>query len=140
MSARDELARHAEAFDLDAVYAFGSRAKEAHEFVVRGAPFGGDRGSDVDIGVLPAVGTRLDARQRVDLVIRLEQLFGGATVDLVVLPEAAPLLARDVVSGELLTTRNPDREAEYQLHALRRAADLAHFERERQAIILRGGR
>jgi hypothetical protein len=32
------------------------------------------------------------------------------------------------------------REGEYQLYALRRAADLAIFEREHRAIVMAGGR
>jgi predicted nucleotidyltransferase len=139
MEVLDRLTAVARRFRLDAVYAFGSRAREVHAFAVRAAPLA-DSQSDVDIGVLPEVGHRLDARARVDLLIELEGLVGSARVDLVVLPDAPPFLAADVVSGELLVAADRTREAEYQLYALRRAADLAPFERQRRAIVLAGGR
>ncbi len=139
MEAGDSLASIAARFDLDAVYAFGSRARDVYGFVAEGLPLA-DSPSDIDVGVLPLAGRRLDARQRVDLAIEFERLFGESRVDLVVLPEAPAFLAADIVSGELLFVGDPTREAEYQLFALSRAADLAPFERERRAIILAGGR
>jgi len=57
-----------------------------------------------------------------------------------VLPEAPAFLAADVVSGELLFVSDRQREADFQLHVLRCAADLAPFERQRRALILAGGR
>jgi len=139
MDPRSRLASIARHFALDALYVFGSRQREARALVSDGTPFT-TGGSDVDVGVLPAVDCRLDARQRVDLVAALEGLFAGTIVDLVVLPEAPAFLAADVVSGELLFVGDRRREADFQLHVLRRAADLAPFERERRAIILAGGR
>jgi len=139
MDAGERLAAIARHFHLDAVYVFGSRAGEVSASVARRAPLTAGR-SDIDIGVLPEPRQHLDARQRVDLVLELEDLFEGARVDLVVLPEAPAMLAADIVSGELLVAENRLREAEYQLYALRRAADLAPFERERRAIVLGGGR
>jgi predicted nucleotidyltransferase len=139
MDAGERLAAIARRFHLDAVYVFGSRAGEVSASVARGAPLTVSR-SDVDIGVLPEPGQHLDARRRVDLVVEFEGLFDGARVDLVVLPEAPAMLAADIVSGELLVAGDHAREAEYQLYALRRAADLAPFERERRAIVLEGGR
>ena len=107
--------------------------------MARGAPLTVSR-SDVDIGVLPEPGQHLDARRRVDLAVEFEGLFDGARVDLVVPPEAPAMLAAGIVSGELLVAGDHAREAEYQLYALRRGADLAPFERERRAIVLEGGR
>ena len=54
------------------------------------------------------------------------------------LPQAGPYLALAVVSGELLCCGDPIREAEYQLFVMRRAGDLAFFERERRYQILSG--
>ncbi len=51
-------------------------------------------------------------------------------VDLVVLPEANPFLAAEVVRGELLFARDQIEESELQLYYLRRAGDLAPFFRE----------
>ena len=139
MDAGERLVAIAGRFHLDAVYVFGSRAREIHASVNTGAPLTDSR-SDIDIGVLPEPRHHLDARHRVDLVLELEDLFAGGRVDLVVLPEAPPMLAADIVAGELLVATNRLREAEYQLYVLRRAADLAPFERERRAIVLGGGR
>ncbi len=139
MDAGARLADLARLFHLDAIYAFGSRAREVLAFA-RGHATLAASASDIDIGVLPEPNQHLDARQRVDLVLELETLLGGGRVDLVVLPEAPAMLAADIVSGELLVARDRFREAEFQLYALRRAADLAPFERQRRAIVLEGGR
>jgi hypothetical protein len=68
----------------------------------------------------------------------LEELFDVGRVDLVILPEAKPYLALDVVRGELLCVTDVDAEAAYQLYVLRRAADLAPLERERRRMVLAG--
>lgn len=88
--------------------------------------------------MLPAWGRRLTARERVRLAIALEDALDVRRVDLVILPEASPYLALDVVRGELLYTADPDAEAEYQLYVLRRAGDLAPYQHERWRIILAG--
>lgn len=133
-----DLAHLARRFGVSAVYAFGSRAEElaAHP---RRAPQPASR-SDADIGVQLLSGRRLSARDRVRLVAELEDLFGVARVDLVVLPEAEPFLALDVIRGELLYCLDPDAQAEEELYILRRAGDLAPYERERRQLILGGGR
>lgn len=131
-----QLAELAEEYRLVAIYAFGSRAPEIAARVA-GAPLPERRQplSDVDIGVLPAFGHHLDVRDRVRIAIVLEDLFDVERVDLVVLPEVSAFLALDVVTGELLYTTDPDTQAEYRLYVLRRAADLAPFERERRRLL-----
>ena len=57
-------------------------------------------------------------------------------MDLVILPEADPFLAANVVRGERLYAENEYRADEYDLYVLRRAGDLAPLERERMALIL----
>jgi predicted nucleotidyltransferase len=136
----ERLHRIADGYRLDAIYAFGSRADEARRAVSGAGGLADATGSDLDLGVLPEPATRLDAAQRADLTMALEELFRPARVDLVVVTEASPFLALDVVTGELLFVHDPDREAEYQLYVLRRAGDLAPFERERRALVLEGGR
>lgn len=135
---RPALCDLAHRYGLVAIYSFGSRAGEvaarvAGEAVEVNHPF-----SDVDIGVLPAPGRRLTAAERADLTVALEDLLEVGRVDLVILPEAPPYLALDIVRGELLCTTDPVAEAEYQLYVLRRAADLAPFERQRRRMILAG--
>ena len=70
----------------------------------------------------------------------LEDLFDVGRVDLVVLPEADPFLAVNVIRGERLFADNAYLADEYDLYVLRRAADLLPLERERQRLILEGGR
>jgi predicted nucleotidyltransferase len=137
---RASLDRIATDYRLDAIYAFGSRAAEARGMVAAETGlFAGSR-SDLDVGILPEMDVHFDAIRRAGLVSALEDVFAPARVDLVILPEASPYLALDIVTGELLLARNTDREAEYQLFVLRRAGDLAPFERERRALVLAGGR
>ena len=82
----------------------------------------------------------LDIRRKVELAIALEDLFGVNRVDLVVLPEADPFLAVNVIRGERLFADDSTLADEYDLYVLRRAADLLPFERERQRRILEGSR
>jgi len=93
--------------------------------------------SDLDLAALPVIGRRWDAADRVALEDALEHVFDARRVDFVVLPEAPALVALAAVSGELLYVRDRHREAEYQLYVLRRAGDLAPFERERRDHLLR---
>ncbi len=137
-SLSDGLADLARQYGLIAIYSFGSRAEEVAARIAGQAVASAYPASDVDIGVLPAPGRRLTAAERADLTVALEDLLDVARVDLVILPEAPPFLALDIVQGELLYTTDPIAEAEYQLYVLRRAADLAPFERERRRMILAG--
>jgi predicted nucleotidyltransferase len=111
------IAKLADRYGLDAVYLFGSRA-------------------DVDVGVLPQRGHRLSVRDKVRLAAALEDLWDVPRVDLVVLPEASPFLALDVIAGPCIYARDTDALAEYELYVLRRAGDLAPFERARRRHIL----
>lgn len=130
------LAALAEEFGLADVYVFGSRAAD----FVQDADARADRPPaiepDLDIGVRPVRGQQLSARRRAELVVALEDLFDVPRVDLVVVPEAPPFLALAVISGELIYCRDSTDQAEYELYVLRRAGDLAPFERERRAHIL----
>jgi len=114
-------------YDLVAMYVFGSRADEIAARVRGAQAEPSHPSSDVDVGVQPARGRRLDAQERVRLMQALEELFEARRVDLVILPEANAFLAADVVQGELLATTDPDAESEAQLYYLRRAADLLPF-------------
>ncbi|WP_448381771.1 nucleotidyltransferase domain-containing protein [Desulfosoma sp.] len=135
------LARTAAAFRLVDIYVFGSRAKEiAHRLSAEAAskpPFVPE--SDVDIAVRPRFGVALNPRERVDVTIALEDLLEVSRVDLVVLPEADPFLALDVIRGELLYTADPDDQARYELFVLRRAGDLMPWKKERMRMILEEG-
>lgn len=134
-AALDALCRR---FGLHILYAFGSRGREAYEWLGRdggGLPPGP---SDLDIGVKPAA--PLDTRRKVELAVALEDLFDVNRVDLVVLPEADPFLAANVIRGERLYAEDSYLADEYDLYVLRQAGDLIPLERERQGLILEGGR
>ncbi len=132
-AALDALSR---AFGLHILYAFGSRGRQALAWLDAdggGLPPGP---SDLDIGVKPA--QPLTVRQKVELAIALEDLFDVNRVDLVVLPEADPFLAVNVIRGERLFADDAYLADEYDLYILRRAADLLPLERERQRLLLQG--
>jgi uncharacterized protein len=138
MSVATELAAVCDRYGVDALYAFGSRAAEVAAFVRGRGARNPASGADADLGVLPRRNRLRDVRDRVRLAIELEDLLDVPRVDLVVLPEVEPYLALDAVSGELLFRADPIREAEYELYVLRRAGDLAFFERERRRALLAG--
>lgn len=127
-------------YGISALYAFGSRAREVSRRLRGEAVPSGYRESDVDLGVQPEAGRRLTAQDRVRLAIELEDLLEVKRVDLVILPEADPFLALDVICGELLYCADPDLQAEAELYVLRRAADLAPYARERWQQVLAGSR
>jgi predicted nucleotidyltransferase len=135
----NELQSLADRYHLSAVYAFGSRAKETAKRLKGFSASADAPSSDLDIGVQPELGRSLAAEERVELALALEKLFAVPRVDLVVLPEAGPFLALEVVKGELLDCRDYDRQAEDELYILRRAGDLARFEKERRRLILEEG-
>jgi len=118
------------------LYAFGSRAREVRDWAEGKLKALTKSSSDVDIGVKPAPGRRLSVREKVRLATALEDLLNVGRVDLVVLPEADPFLAANVVRGERLYAKNEREADEYELYVLRRAGDLAPLERERMKLIL----
>ncbi len=131
---RQQISDIARRFGLASVYAFGSRARE---LATQGrAAQAQDASSDVDIGITPTPGRAVSAADRTRLATELEDLLGVARVDVVVLSEAPPFLALEVVKGELLYCADPDTQAEEELYVLRRAGDLAPYERERRRAIL----
>jgi predicted nucleotidyltransferase len=127
-------------YGVEIVYAFGSRAREALAHVERDAGFAPGGQSDLDLAVLPQAGQSWSLDDKVLMTAAFEDVFPAPRVDLVVLPDAPPFLALAAVSGELLFARDSVREANYQLFVLRRAGDLAPFERERRARLLAGER
>lgn len=95
MSESEKLRKIAERFQVADFYVFGSRAKEiAARFQQSVEP---ERAltsvqagtvSDVDIGAMLRRGVKLTAKDRVCLMIELEDILAVNRVDLVVLPEA----------------------------------------------------
>ncbi len=132
------LSQICEAFQVDILYVFGSRAAEVRAWTEGKLPALAPGPADVDVGVRPIPGVRLSIDEKVRLAIALEDLWGVGRVDLVVLPEADPFLAANVIRGERLYARDEDGADEYDLYILRRAGDLAPLEQERLALILEG--
>ena len=135
-AAIDEACRRSGVANL---YVFGSRAAEVAARLRGEAAAQGRSGSDVDVGVTPLPGRLKAAKERVQLAMALEDLFEVPRVDLVILPEADPFLAVEVIRGELLYCVDATSQAEEELYILRRAGDLAPLKRERLALILANG-
>jgi len=131
-----QVAAIAARFGVDVLYAFGSRAREALAHVNGRGTFAAGGTSDLDLAALPEEGRLWSLDERVLMTAAFEDMFAAPRVDLMVLSEAPAFLALAAVSGELLFARNAVREANYQLYILRRAGDLAPFERERRAHLL----
>lgn len=143
MSENEKLKKIAERFQVADFYVFGSRAKEiAARFQQDAEPdkasisVQSGSGSDVDIGVMPRRGAKLTAKDRVCLMVELEDLLAVNRVDLIVLPEAEPFLALEVIRGELLYAEDLDRQVRDELYILRRAGDLLPFKRQRMQLIM----
>ena len=105
-----------------ALYLFGSRSRgeEAEQ-------------SDVDLGVL------FRQRQTLEDVLLLEDLIErrlGVPVDLVDAARANAFLALDIIRGERVYCADEGRCDEFDLYVMRRAGDLAPFERERRRLLL----
>ena len=119
-----------------ALYAFGSRSAEARERLAGSTSSSLSGPADVDIGARPRHGVRWDVESKVRLAQALEDLFCCRRVDLVVLPEADPFLAVEIIRGERVFVDDEHEADEYDLYVLRRAGDLVPLERERVALVL----
>lgn len=137
-SRASDIAAIAARFDLADIYVFGSRADEVSGSTARAIIRASE--SDIDIAVRSRDFRALAPEVRVDLTLAVERALGVGCVDLVVLSEASPLLALAAIRGNLLYCADVVDQAEYELFVLRRAGDLAPLERERQEIVLQGGR
>src|SRR5512139_3701024 len=100
-------------YDLQIIYAFGSRAKDVLNMIEGRMVTLPCTSSDLDIGVKP--GRPLTVEEKVEIAIFFEDLFNVHRVDVVVLPEAPVFLALEIVCGELLYAQDAVHEAEYQL-------------------------
>jgi predicted nucleotidyltransferase len=130
------LTRIAMQYQLSAIFAFGSRRADAAA-IINGTRCPGEYcSSDIDVGVLPLEGVKMGPREKVKLTMDLEDLFWVKKVDLVVLPEADPFLAANVIRGERIYCKDEYAADEYGLYILRRAGDLIPLEEERIRLIM----
>lgn len=119
-----EAAREVAAGDprIVGLYLFGSQATgETHER------------SDVDLGALFA--DEVTLREVILLEARFEERL-GRSVDLIDLGKSNAYLALAAVRGERIFDRDTTRCDHFDLYVLRRAADLAPYERVRRRMLL----
>jgi len=134
---KEKLYQVADRFSLDIIYAFGSRAAEAAEYIKNeGSKIYPPAFSDVDIGVQPSAKKKFSIKDKVDLTLVLEEFFSVGRVDLIIILEADPFLAANIIRGERIYCRDEYEADEYDLYILRRAGDLIPLERERIALIM----
>lgn len=134
---RREIEQLCNDYDVQTLYVFGSRAGEIQKLVAGSAVSATASQNDVDIAVLSASPFSLD--QKVRFALALEEILAAPRVDLVMLTEADPFLAANAIRGNRLYARDAYQADEFELFVLRRAGDLAPFERERMSLILQEG-
>jgi len=110
------------------LYLFGSRGLEFYSYLHDAGPPHPPGESDLDVGVLPA--SPLSVQQKVEMALQLEDLFSVGRIDMVVLTEADPFLAANIIRGERAYAQSKYEADEYDLYVLRRAGDLAFYERQ----------
>ncbi|MCU0846146.1 MAG: hypothetical protein MUC76_14635 [Spirochaetes bacterium] len=128
----DTLAKR---FGFVALYGFGSRALEAKRCVEEGLPLDRANPADLDLGVQYRRDLRPSIEDTIRLTLALEEA-AGTRVDLVDAGAADHNLSLAIIRGELLYRNDPGEQAEFELYVLRRAGDLAPFERERRRMLL----
>jgi len=131
---KEQIREIASRYNLQIIYAFGSRAKEAFDLSEGKIERFSSTPSDLDIGVKPE--RPLTVEEKVKIAILFEDLFDVFRVDLIVVPEVPIFLALEIVTGEILYMEDPTYEAEYQLYIMRQAADLLPYERMKQEMIM----
>ncbi|KAA3662550.1 MAG: nucleotidyltransferase domain-containing protein [Chloroflexi bacterium] len=134
MNRKEALAKICKQYFIQTLYVFGSRSKSIQAWILEGLPLSANNSSDVDVGIKP--NKTLSIRDKVMLAQQLEDFFGVSHVDVVLLTEADPFLAANIIRGERLYTEDTYLADEYDLYILRRAADLIPLELERQQLIL----
>ncbi len=124
-------------YQVDILYAFGSRAKEALALLRGDIEMLPDGPSDLDIGAKPNRSATWGVWDKVGLAQDLEDLFHIHRVDLVSLADANPYLAAEIIAGERLFADDSYLADEYDLYIWRRVADHEFLEKERLRHVLR---
>jgi len=128
----EQLASICDEYGVLELYSFGSRGDEVRRFTRGELPSLAVSTSDIDMGARFRRDAYPSPRERVGLAFALEDFLGAGNVDLVLLEDASPFLALEIIRGELLYTGDPDDQARYELFVLARAGDLMYYERERR--------
>jgi predicted nucleotidyltransferase len=114
-------------FGLQAVYLFGSRARDGIK-VLSGYSVPSS-GSDLDVGVFGVSGS-VEPGRLGELQAKLTDLFSPLRVDLVPLDRVDPLFQYRAISGERIAAVDSRAADEKELEVMRRAADLLPFQRQ----------
>jgi predicted nucleotidyltransferase len=122
-------------YSIDTIYAFGSRCKELKIFAAGAGHIDLSKEADFDVAVKITPQKSLSVRQKSQLTIDLEELFQLTRLDLIVINEADPFLAANIIRGETIFCRDEYMADQYELYVLRRAGDLIPLERERLQLI-----
>ena len=117
-----------------ALYAYGSRAAQALHWLHRGGAFTAGS-NDLDLAVSGGIDRDYSLAQKVALASAFSDLFEFEAIDLADMNEVDPFVAANIVRGERLYCSDRMYADELDLYVLRRAGDLAPYERERLARI-----
>jgi hypothetical protein len=131
---KKEIEKAALQYNLQLIYAFGSKGKEALLMIEEKITSLSPPTSDLDIGIKPK--GPLTVEEKVEIAIFFEELFDVQRVDVVVLPEAPISLALEIVTGEILYTQDVTYEAEYQLFIMKMAAELSPYEKMKKRMVM----
>lgn len=118
---RERLERACRAFEVTAVYLFGSRADDRLR-ILAGDPVEA-AGSDLDVAVLPA-GCHALVDRLANLQVALDAVFTPPGVDLVLLDRIDALFQFRVIDGHRVFAADPARVDRYELLVMRRGAEL----------------
>jgi predicted nucleotidyltransferase len=133
---RETLEEICRKFGIVTLYSFGSQAQMVKEWLEDRREDIPKGPSDVDMGVRGIPGNEWLVLKKVQLAGALEDYFDCVRIELVILKEADPFLAAEIIRGERLFALDEREADEYELYILRRAGDLAPLERERMALVL----
>jgi predicted nucleotidyltransferase len=135
MSTRFQQIEHiCKNYQIRAFYVFGSRGVDLSEAIQDDSIQLAKSPSDLDFGILTR--SPFSIENKVNLTQELETLFGLSDIDLFILQEVDAFLAANIIRGERVYAEDSYLADEYELFVLRRAGDLAEFERQRMTAIL----
>lgn len=137
MNPKTQLVELCQQFNITICYVFGSRAAEVQQWIAGKSSYLDPANlSDIDIGIKLKNNTHLTVYQKVAFAQALETAWQVERIDLVLLEEADPFLAVNIIRGERLYADDSYLADEYDLYVMRRAGDLAPFERQRLNAVL----
>lgn len=116
---------------VEILYVFGSRGGEIRKAIDGECELERGHPSDVDIAVKLSMDRTLSVREKAELAVAFENLIGVDRADVVMLAQADPFLAVNIIRGDRLFCMDEYEADEYELYILRRAGDLERFERLR---------